>query len=152
MEFFRFKKHFTVRGLLIKLIALTIIVASVHLQSQNKRKPSPKLSKALIGAWILSSAENNSSNPSGVRSRLHVYTGKHWIVSQADPITGEVVFHHGGTYTLHGDELVKTVEYANASTLDLVKQIHKFKIKIARDTLYQTGIENPWNEVWVRAK
>ena len=62
------------------------------------------------------------------------------------------IFHHGGTYTLNGDEYVETVEYANESTKELIKQTFKFTIKIEGDTLTQTGIGNPYNEVWKRVK
>ena len=62
------------------------------------------------------------------------------------------IFHHGGTYTLNGDEYVETVEYANESTKELIKQTFKFTIKVEGDTLTQTGIGNSYNEVWKRVK
>ena len=47
---------------------------------------------------------------------------------------------------------METVEYANESTKELIKQTFKFTIKIEGDTLTQTGIGNPYNEVWKRVK
>jgi hypothetical protein len=82
--------------------------------------------------------------------RLKFLTGRHWTVTQADPMTGVVVFHHGGTYALRGNEYRETVEYANESTTNLLKQTFKFTIKVEGDTLTLTGVGNPWTEVWKR--
>lgn len=141
-----------VRALIVSMVILSFFLISAHIYAGSKIKPSPNLYKPLIGAWKLDGGQDNNSNPSGIGVRLQLYTGKHWVVTQADPKTGEVIFHHGGTYTLKGDELIKTVEYANSSTADLIGQSHKFKITIAGDTLTQFGIGNGWNEIWVRAK
>lgn len=62
------------------------------------------------------------------------------------------IYHHGGTYTLTGAQYAETVEYANESTKDLIKQTFKFTIKVEGDTLTQIGIGNPWTEVWKRVK
>jgi hypothetical protein len=69
-----------------------------------------------------------------------------------DPRTGVVVFHHGGTYKLDGDEYAETVEYAATNTANLIKQTYKFKIKVEGDTYTQTGINGQWSQVWKRAK
>jgi hypothetical protein len=53
--------------------------------------------------------------------------GKHWLVTQPEPETGKVVFHHGGTYTLDGDSYVETIEYATENTADQIKKTYKFK-------------------------
>ena len=84
--------------------------------------------------------------------RLKFFSGKHWNITQADPITGVVVFHHGGTSTLDGDTMAETIEYANDNTASYIKKVHKFKIKVEGDTYTQTGIGNDFNEVWKRLK
>lgn len=60
------------------------------------------------------------------------------------------MFHHGGTYTLTGNEYSETVQYANSSTKNLIGNTFKFTIKVEGDALTLIGIENPWNEVWKR--
>ncbi len=112
----------------------------------------PDLAKALIGTWTLSETKGPAGNPSGIGTRLRFFTGTHWMITQPDPKTGEVVFHHGGRYTLDGENMAETVDFANASTLALVGQSHKFKIKVDGDTYNQVGQDNPWTETWKRVK
>ena len=75
-----------------------------------------------------------------------------WTITQADPKTGMTIFHHGGTYALKGNEYLETVEYANESTTNLIGKTFKFTIKVEGEALTQTGVGNPWTEVWKRAK
>jgi len=115
--------------------------------------PRPQITKKdLIGTWILAGTPDNVEEPPAAGGRLKFITDKHWTVTQADPNTGEVMFHLGGVYTLNGDEYVETVIYATESTKDLISKDHKFKIKVEGDTLTIIGIGNPWTEVWKRAK
>ena len=117
-----------IRAAIIGLLALTPAMALVVLHAADKT-PAP-----------------------AAGGRLKFLTGKHWTVTQADPKTGLTIFHHGGTYTLKGDEYIETVEYANESTTNLISQAFKFTVKVEGDTLTQTGIGNPWTEIWKRAK
>jgi hypothetical protein len=61
-----------------------------------------------------------------------------------------VIFHHGGTYTIDGDEMAETIEYANDNTAYLIGRTHKFKIKVEGDTYTQIGQNNEFTEVWKR--
>ncbi len=113
-----------------------------------------KLAKDLVGAWVLVGTPDKVSEPPKSGGRLKFFTGRHWTITQADPDTGKVVFHHGGTYTLDGDNYAETIEYANESTAGLIKKTFKFKIKVEGDTYTQLGVgdDNPYREVWKRAK
>jgi hypothetical protein len=107
-----------------------------------------------IGTWVLVGTPDKVGDPPKSGGRLKFRTGKHWAITQADPKTGKVIFHHGGTYTLDGDTYTETVEYANESTAGLLKKTFKFKVKVEGDTYTQIGIgeDNPFHEVWKRAK
>ena len=142
------------RFAVISLLALTMATPA-YVAAQEKAAAAneqSQLAKKLLGTWILVGKPGEVGEPPAKGGRLQFYTGRHWLITQADPETGEVIFHHGGTYTLDGDELVKTVEYANQNTAPLIKQAHKFKMEVDGDTLTQTGIGNPWTEVWKRVK
>jgi hypothetical protein len=139
----------------IAVLAVTFVNAP-HLRAQEKpatpgEKQSP-LAKALLGTWILAGAPGDSGEAPASGGRLKFCTGRHWMITQADPQTGVTIYHHGGSYTLNGNEYAETVEYANENTKELIKQTFKFTIKIDGDMLTQTGIDNPFNEVWKRAK
>jgi hypothetical protein len=138
----------------ISLLALLLSVAA-NLQAQDKptaAKEQSPLAKNLLGTWILVGEPGKAGEVPASGGRLKFFTGRHWTVTQADPTTGVTIFHHGGTYTLNGDAYVETVEYATESNKELIKQTFKFTLKVEGDTLTQTGIGNPYNEVWKRVK
>src|SRR5437867_1276568 len=142
------------RVAVISLPALLLSTAT-YLQAQDKpaaAKEQSPLAKNLLGTWILVGEPGKVEEASASGGRLKFFTGRHWTITQADAKTGVTIFHHGGTYTLNGNEYAETVEYANESTKELIKQTFKFTIKIEGDTLTQTGIGNPFNEVWKRVK
>ncbi len=123
----------------------------IHADDKKVAEANADLAKNLIGTWTLAEAETPGS-PSGVGSRLKFFTGTHWTITQPDPKTGEVVFHHGGRYTLDGDTMSGKIEFANQNTAELIGKTHKFKIKVEGDTYTQVGDGNPFTETWKRAK
>ena len=141
------------------LMALALVLpAGVMLPARADDKPAKeaaeptKLAKDLIGTWVLVGTPNKVGEVPKSGGRLKFFTGKHWTITQADPDTGKVIFHHGGTYTLDGDNYTETIEYANESTADLIKKTLKFKIKVDGDTYTQVAVgeDNPYTEVWKR--
>jgi hypothetical protein len=134
-------------------VILSGIVLTLRADEQSSRGAKPTgLAKELMGTWILVGTPDKIGEVPKSGGRLKFITGKHWTVTQADPDTGKVIFHHGGTYTLDGDKYVETVDYANESTADLIKKSLEFKVKVEGDTLTQIGVGNPFTEVWKRAK
>ena len=129
--------------------ALFIILALVTLTDAQTGGKSPA-ARDLVGTWILVGKPGAIYEAPPTGGRLKHITGSHWDVTQADPKTGVTIFHHGGTYSLKGNEYLFTVEYANESTANLIGHTSKFRIKIEGDTLTQIGIGNPWTEVWKR--
>ena len=140
------------RAAIIGLLTLAPSTAFVALHAADQSPGPSQLAKELIGTWILVGKPGKVAEAPAAGGRLKFLTGRHWVVTQADPNTGETIFHHGGTYVLKGNEYLETVEYANQSTTNLIKQTFKFTLKVEGDTLTQTGIGNPWTEVWKRAK
>jgi hypothetical protein len=123
-------------------------------QPAAEAKEPTKLAKNLIGTWVLVGTPDKVGETPTSGGRLKFFTGKHWVITQADPNTDKVVFHHGGTYTLDGDNYAETIEYANENTANLVKKTFQFKIKVDGDTYTQIGVgdDNPFSEVWKRVK
>jgi hypothetical protein len=120
-----------------------------------KKAEKTKLAKDLIGTWVLVGTPGEVGDPPKSGGRLKFITEKSWCITQADPDTGKVIFHHGGTYTLDGDTYSETIEYANENTAELIKKTFKFKTKVEGDTYTQTGLgdDNPFKgEVWKRVK
>jgi hypothetical protein len=82
---------------------------------------------------------------------LKFFTGKHWIVTEFDD-DGHVIYIHGGTYTLDGDQYAETVKFASEPTASWIGQTFKFRIKVHDGKYTQVGVENPYHEVRHRAK
>jgi hypothetical protein len=142
-----------VAALALALAAPLAIAAALRAEDEEGKPDakSSQLAKDLIGAWVLVGTPDNIGEPPATGGRLKFRTGKHWAITQADQ-SGKVVFHHGGTYTLDGEEYAETVEYANESTADLIGKTFKFHVKVEGDKYTQIGIDNPYTEVWKRAK
>jgi hypothetical protein len=146
------------RAVVIGTLALAALVAIVtRLQADDEKKKSApaakptQLAKDFMGTWVLVGTPDKVGEPPASGGRLKFVTGKHWTITQSDE-SGKVVFHHGGTYTLDGEDYAETIKYANENTADLIGKTFKFKIKVEGDTYTQIGIDNTFNEVWKRAK
>lgn len=138
----------------LSLLALTLAPVA-YLRAQDKpplAEEQSSLAKNLLGIWILVGKPGEVEEAPVAGGRLKFFTGRHWVITQADPDSGVAIFHHGGTYTLKGSDYAETVEYANENTKSLIKQTFNFTVKVEGDTLTQIGIGNPWTEVWKRVK
>ena len=123
-------------------------------QDSHNRAQGVSLADKMMGTWVLAGTPEKIADPPASGGRLKFITGRHWAVTQADPNTGKVLFHHGGTCVIEGDTYAETVEYANESTADLIKKTFRFRIKMDGDQFTQTpvGPDNPYQEVWKRLK
>ncbi|HWV98831.1 MAG TPA: M56 family metallopeptidase [Candidatus Acidoferrum sp.] len=134
------------------LALAAVLFAGLGLITLTDAQPgSFPLPNDLIGTWVLVGSPGAVGKPPPTGGRLKFLTGTHWCDTQADPKTGAVMFHHGGTYTLNGNDYAQTTDYANPSTANLIGKTGKFTIKLEGDTLTLIGIGNPWKEVWKRA-
>jgi hypothetical protein len=148
-----------INGVTSRIVALSVlpilaILVGQHLAAEEmaSRDEPSQLAKDMIGTWILVGTPDDVGEPPAAGGMLKFLTGKHWCVTQANPDTNVVQHHHGGTYTLKGDEYVETVQYANESTAQIIKSVNRFKVTVEGDTLTQIGIGNPWSQVWKRLK
>jgi len=119
--------------------------------SALSQEPQPA-STDLTGTWILLGKPGETVETPGKDAGIKVISGNRWLVTQADAKSGEVLVRHGGTFTVSGQEYAEHVEYANASTEQLVGRTFKFTFKLEGDRLTIIGRGNPWQEVWRRVK
>lgn len=134
------------------LLALALLAGLGLITLTDAQPAASQLDKDLLGTWVLVGAPGHVGAPPAAGGRFKSFTDTQWSMSQIDPQDGVVEFHHGGSYTLKGDEYVETITFANKSTRDKIGKTHKFRLKIVGDTLSQIGIDNPWQEVWKRVK
>ena len=103
----------------------------------------------LAGTWVFIAMAGGQTNPLAPGNRIKVFTESTWQVTQILPGSGVVQFHHGGTYTLVGDDYTEKVEYANESTANLINQVGRMKVVVTGDTMVQIGSNNSV-ETWRR--
>jgi hypothetical protein len=151
------KAYALVAVILLAFVAGTLAVfSSAHplFAQEPKQAVEPKsksLAQQLIGTWKLEEAAEPGS-PSGVGTRLKLFTGTHWCVIQPDTDSGVIVFQHGGRYELDGDDVKVSRDFAGESTKEMIGSSGKFKITIDGDTMKQIDPEGVFNETWKRVK
>ncbi|QDV40698.1 hypothetical protein Enr13x_05340 [Stieleria neptunia] len=128
-----------------------LLAPSTALADEGTKESNTKPEKMLIGAWRLKAAKTPGS-PSGIGTRLKLFTGTHWCVIQPDPDSGNIVFQHGGHYSFDGTVLSETIDFAGESTSSLIGRTFKHKLKISKDSLEQIDPDGVFNETWVREK
>lgn len=110
-----------------------------------------KLQDSLLGAWVLAGEPGSMDDPEP-GARMKFWGLGHWMITQTDPQTGKLVFHHGGTYTLDGDKYVETIKFAADSTQNMIGLTFKFNIAVDGDTYTQHGDGNSFDERWLRLR
>ncbi|HEV2209893.1 MAG TPA: M56 family metallopeptidase [Verrucomicrobiae bacterium] len=133
------------------VLALGLFIALGAAALTDAEPADSPLSKELRGTWVMVGEPGHIGAIPAEGGRIKSLTDSHWSVTQADPRTGVVLFHHGGTYTVKGNEYDEHVEYADENTKELIGHTFRFKARVEGDTLTLLGMGNPWKEVWKRA-
>lgn len=139
-------------GLCVLAMGISLCIAEPESQkskSDNTNK-NKDLAHSLLGAWVLVGEPGKAPKPEWGQ-RMKFWGEKNWIITEADPKTGIVIYHHGGTYTLDGDNYVETFTFANDNTKKWIGRQLQFKIKVDGDTFTQFGQGgNDFTEIWKR--
>jgi hypothetical protein len=88
------------------LICVLPILAVSVVAEDDAVKPSEKAAKqdfqkSMLGAWVLLGEPGTTEEPEK-GARMKFWGLGHWVITQSDPDTGDVIFHHGGI--LHSTE------------------------------------------------
>lgn len=135
----------------LRLVLLFGCFSFIGLTSCNENEPvaeveSSQLRQAMLGTWEL------TASPADDRSRLKYWGLNRWTITDFNTTTGEVIYHHGSTYTLNGTTYVESVEFANENTRELIGTTLTFDVAVQGDTFTQNGTDNNYNEEWIRLK
>ena len=136
----------------IPTLALSVLTSVIAQDDRAKAPPKPakqKLQQSLLGAWVLLGKPGTKDGPKP-GAPMKFWGRGHWVITQADPKTGEVIAHHGGTYTLDGNKYEETITFATETRKQLIGKTFRFKIAVKRDRYTQMGDGNPYNEEWQR--
>ncbi len=118
-------------------------------EAESKVAQVSDLQKSLLGAWAITGEPGNTQEPAP-DAEMKFWGLGHFAVTKRNAATGEIDYHHLGTYTLEGDQYVENVTFAIGGTEGLVGQTFKFRIEIDGDTYIQHGIGNPYTQQWTR--
>ncbi len=144
------------RSLVTALGIAATLVSVVILRADDKKtegsQKASQLARDAIGVWIQAGTPDKIEDPPNPKNPLKFVIGNRWSFTQPDPETGQVTYHHGGTYTIDGDNYEETIKFANENTANMIGQTLKFKLKVDGDTWTQTGVGNPYTQVWKRVK
>jgi|SRR5665213_1181352 len=132
-------------------LAIPLVCKSQNLHGKPAAAPS-QLANDLIGTWVEIGTPGHVGETPAAGGRFKFRTGNHWILTRADPAIGLVVETFGGTYTLNGNEYVETQEYGDATWRKDNGKSFKFTVKVEGDIMTQTGVGNPYTEVWKRVQ
>lgn len=102
----------------------------------------------MLGTWQLVSFADGRVSSANVGELKFIGDG-YFSVSRLNPRNGKLDYHMGGTYTLHGDEYVETVEYG---TTGPIGETFTYRLSVEGDQFTQMGSGNPWSLVFKRAK
>ena len=143
-----------VRALFLFASVTTLAVmlpTSLRAEAESAPAKAPDLAKQIVGTWVYVGMPGAVVAPPASGARYKTIQHGLYKVAQKDA-NGKVIYHHGGTYTLNGDQYAETCEYSSLEGSELVKQTYRFTIKIDGDELIQTGVGNPYTELWKRVK
>jgi hypothetical protein len=137
-----------------KIVFLVLITTSTGslLRAQDADTDASKVSKlhrSLLGAWVLVGRPGITIEPQA-DAEMKFWGLRHFAVTKRNDTTGEIDYHHVGTYTLDGDLYTEIITHAVGATEDLVGKSFKFRIQTDGDTYIQRGVGNPWTQEWKR--
>jgi len=134
-------------------LAIPLVCKSQNLNGTPAAATAPsQLANDLIGTWVEIGTPGHVGEAPAAGGRFKFRTGNHWILTRADPTIGLVVETFGGTYSLNGDEYVETQGYGDATWRKDNGKSFKFTVKVEGDIMTQTGVGNPYTEVWKRVQ
>ena len=123
-----------------------LILASCNDDESSSEVEPTQLRQAMLGSWEL------AESPANNRTRLKYWGLNRWTITDFNTATGEVIFHHGGTYVLDGNQYTETLEFATEGTQNLIGTTYTFEIGVQGDSFTQTGVDNSFAETWTRTK
>ena len=137
------------KKILLSAGAAVTFLSLLTVAQEEKAPPANQVGEkaaagAIYGAYEL-------TLPDGKIRKRFISNGR-WTITQSSPASGEMIFHHGGAYVFDGVNYIETVDYAAASTKNLIGNRHKFVITVKEGSIHMRGVENPWDEEWVRVK
>jgi len=135
----------------MKKQVLNIILATgfIFMAAFQIKAQSLVVNEQLVGRWELCTPDGKLVTTPNVRQK--VYTKNSYVVLEVDKNNNTCFVDFIGTITAEGeDKINEQVIYPNAQIKYMLSKSFKFFYKIEGDYLYLKGMDNTFNEIWVR--
>ncbi|MFG6687456.1 lipocalin family protein [Mariniflexile sp. HNIBRBA6329] len=124
-----------------------LIIAFLCLSCSNKKTSTNKESEVqhdIVGTWKMIYAEIKKNDSLEVKnlsksSFIKIINNSHFSFFNQDELDARNSYGGAGTYSVKGNQYVETLIYTSAEAIR--NHVFTFTIKIAGDTLIQSGIE-----------
>jgi hypothetical protein len=134
-------------------LVLGAVTTVVWLRGAERPVPAAEpVAEALVGVWVHVGEPGHVGPIPRTGARLKFRIGQRWTYTQTDEANRMVKAHFGGTYRVRGDEYAETVDYSTDPDDSELGRTLVFKVKVEGDTMTQTGVNNPYTEVWQRLR
>lgn len=145
------------RSLVLRLSFGSILMGSFFAlpRAAERLTPAPppaQLEQLLEGVWIYIGQPGNVTPAPRSGGRLKFRMNNRWTFTHADAATGVVKAHFGGTYRVRGEQYIETIDYSADPDDPELRSTLTFTVKVEGDTMTQTGVGNPYTEVWRRVR
>lgn len=147
----KYPTHRTISYLLMAAVSVT---AATLLLRAAETPPAKKesMADALAGVWVQVGVPGNVKEVPPAGATLKFRMSGHWTFTKAHPDTGVVSAHFGGRYRVVGNEYTETLDYSTDEDDPELGKTLKFTVKVEGDFMTQTGVNNPYTEVWKRVR
>ncbi|RYD77093.1 MAG: hypothetical protein EOP84_15995 [Verrucomicrobiaceae bacterium] len=136
---------------LLVVAPLTVLPSRVNGETPAAPAKAPDLDQQIAGTWVYIGTPGAPVAPPATGARYKMIQHGLYRVTQKDA-AGTIIYHHGGVYTLDGDQYAEECKYSSKEGSELLNQTYRFTLKVEGDKLIQTGVGNPYTEVWKRVK
>ncbi|MGB5434558.1 MAG: amidohydrolase family protein [Maribacter sp.] len=104
----------------------------------------------LQGTWQYYSEKGKKPAPVETFKRVKSIFNGYWNMTEMNTLTNKLGYYHGGHYSVEGNEYAETITFANESSDYLMEKMLRFQFEVIGDTLILTGLNNTFNEEWIR--
>jgi hypothetical protein len=117
--------------------------------AKQPEQQSVGVNELLVGRWELCTPEGKPMETPKVRQKI--YTKKSYVVLEVDKESNTTYVDFIGKITPEGeDKMDETVVCTHSQLTSMLSRSFKFFYKVDGNRLYLKGIDNAFNEIWVR--
>jgi hypothetical protein len=133
----------------MKKLAFILATGIIFIAANSIKAQNAFVNQQLTGHWELCTPDGKVSENPEVRQKI--YTKDSYVVLEVNKIDNTTAVDFIGTVVATGeDKIIETVIYTNPQMKSMYLLSFKFSYKIEGKYLFLEGIENPFNEIWIK--